>query len=150
VFGFKFSVEVRFANPYPRVDSLKRKSHLNITMATEHRDEPAETVETMTRYQIYHALNRAKRLEKAAERYHNDPAVIAKRAERERLKAEKEAAKTAAKAVQDEQKKQQKQLAKELKQLKQQQATEQVRAMVEKKKLEKQGGVRLVSESSEN
>jgi hypothetical protein len=119
-------------------------------MATEQHDESTETIKTMTRYQIYHALNRAKRLEKAAERYHNDPAVIAKRAERERLKAEKEAAKAAAKAVQEEQKKQQKQLAKELKQLKQQQATEQVRAMVEKRKLEKQGGIRHVSESPEN
>jgi len=140
VFGFKFSVEGRFANPYPRVDSLKRKSHFNITMATEHRDEPAETVETMTRYQIYHALNRAKRLEKAAERYHNDPAVIAKRAERERLKAEKEATK----AAEAEQKKQQKQLAK---QLKQQQTTENIRAMVEKRKSGGQSGVRCGAEN---
>jgi hypothetical protein len=116
-------------------------------MATEQRDDPAETVETMTRYQIYHALNRAKRLEKAAERYHNDPAVLARRAERERLKAEKEVAKAAVKAVQAEQKKQQKQIAKHIKQ---QQATEQVRAMVEKRKLEKHGGIRCVSEISEN
>jgi hypothetical protein len=119
-------------------------------MATEQRDDPAETVETMTRYQIYHALNRAKRLEKAAERYHNDPAVIARRAERERLKAEKEVAKEAAKAVQAEQKKQQKQIANQIKLQKQQENTERIRSMIEKTKLEKQGGIRLVSESSEN
>ena len=112
--------------------------------------EESETVETMTRYQIYHALNRAKRLEKAAERYHNDPAVLAKRAEREKLKAEKEAAKAIAKAAEVEQKKQQKEIANQLKLQKQQENTERIRAMLEKKKSEKQGGVRFVSESSEN
>lgn len=108
-------------------------------MATEESDT-SETVETMTRYQIYHALNRAKRLEKAAERYHNDPAVLAKRAERERLKAEKEAAKIA----EAEQKKQQKQLEK---QLKQQQATENIRAIVEKRKSGGQSEVRCGAEN---
>ena len=55
-------------------------------MATE------ESAEPISRFQIYHAINRAKRLADAAERYNNDPKVIAKRAEREQKKAEKEAA----------------------------------------------------------
>ena len=122
-------------------ESLNRKYFVRVTMATEH-SETSETVETMTRFQIYHALNRAKRLEKAAERYHNDPAVLAKRAEREKLKAEKEAAKLA----EAEQKKQQNQFEK---QLKQEQTAERIRTMVEKRKMGKPSGVRCVAEKSE-
>jgi len=130
----------RWVSHEGRVESINRKYFVRVTMATEQRDDPAETVETMTRYQIYHALNRAKRLEKAAERYHNDPAVLARRAERERLKAEREVAK----AAEVEQKKQQKQLDK---QLKQQQATENIRTMVEKRKSGGQSGVRCGAEN---
>jgi len=57
-------------------------------MATEQGTEP------ISRFQIYHAINRAKRLADATERYNNDPKVIAKRAEREQKKAEKAAANT--------------------------------------------------------
>lgn len=44
----------------------------------------------------YHYLHREERNRKRNERYHNDPKVIARRQERERKKAEKEAEKEAA------------------------------------------------------
>lgn len=47
----------------------------------------------MTPAKRYHLLNREERLKKMSERYHNRPDVIAKKAERERLRAEKEAKK---------------------------------------------------------
>lgn len=56
-------------------------------MAAEQPTEP------ISRFQIYHALHRAKRLADAAEKYHAQPDVIAKRAEREQKKVERDAAK---------------------------------------------------------
>ncbi len=57
--------------------------------------EQPETNEVpqLTRYQMYHALNRDKRINYQLERYHNDPEVIAKREAREKAKAEREAQK---------------------------------------------------------
>ena len=52
---------------------------------------------SMTRNQRYHALHREERLAKAAEKYKNNPEVIAKREERERKKAERDAEKAAKK-----------------------------------------------------
>jgi hypothetical protein len=54
-------------------------------------DQVQEThdVPKMPRHQRYYALHREEKLAK----YHNNPAVIAKREERERKKAEKEAEK---------------------------------------------------------
>jgi hypothetical protein len=50
-------------------------------------------VATMTPAMRYYLLNREEKMRKMSERYHNRPDVIAKREERERLRAEKEAAK---------------------------------------------------------
>jgi hypothetical protein len=69
-----------------------------------------EDANKMTRNQRYHLLNRETRLQKKREQYNNDPQVIAKREERERLKAEKEAEKIAMKDAEKEAKRQQKQL----------------------------------------
>jgi hypothetical protein len=49
----------------------------------------------LTRNQRYHLLNREERLRKQREKYNSDPEVIAKREEKERLRAEKEAEKLA-------------------------------------------------------
>jgi hypothetical protein len=49
----------------------------------------------LTRHQRYHALNREKRISYQLERYYSNPDVIAKREERERKKAEREADKEA-------------------------------------------------------
>jgi hypothetical protein len=57
--------------------------------------ESAENLSSSARY--YH-LHRVERITKKLEVYHSRPDVIAKRAERERIKAEKEAQKAADKA----------------------------------------------------
>jgi hypothetical protein len=49
----------------------------------------------LSRHQRYHALNREKRISYQLERYYSNPDVIAKREERERKKAEREADKEA-------------------------------------------------------
>ncbi len=63
--------------------------------ALENTIEQPETNEVpqLTRYQLYHALNKEKRIKYQLERYHNDPEVIAKREAREKAKAEREAQK---------------------------------------------------------
>ena len=49
-----------------------------------------ETIEQkMPRHQRYYALHREEKLAKLRENYNNNPAVIAKRKEKERIKAEK-------------------------------------------------------------
>lgn len=53
---------------------------------------------TLTRGARYYRIHREERLEKNKARYASDPKVIAKREERERIRAEREAAKEAAKA----------------------------------------------------
>lgn len=55
-------------------------------------EKTAQTsLEAMTPATRYYLLNREERLKKMSDRYHNRPDVIAKKAERERLKAEKDA-----------------------------------------------------------
>lgn len=61
-------------------------------MAEETQDMPQGK---MTRHQRYYLLNREARSQKHKEIYNNRPDVIAKRAERERIRAEKEAEKEA-------------------------------------------------------
>ena len=51
----------------------------------------------MNKYQRYYALHREECNAQRLSRYHNSPAIIAKREEKERLKAEKEASKRAEK-----------------------------------------------------
>lgn len=53
----------------------------------------------------YYLLNREEKLKKMSERYHNRPDVIAKKEERERLRAEKEAKKEAEKEAKKAEKK---------------------------------------------
>lgn len=67
----------------------------------------ADNAQPLTKGAKYHALYREQRLEKAREAYNSRPEVIAKREERERLKAEKDAAKEAARQ-EKEQKRQEK------------------------------------------
>lgn len=69
-----------------------------------------DAVQTLTRNQRYHLLNRETRLQKLREQYHKHPDTIAKKEERERKKAEKEAEKKAIKEAEKEAKRQQKQL----------------------------------------
>ena len=73
-------------------------------------DDTQDATQTMTRNQRYHLLNRESRLQKKREQYNNDPVVIAKREEKQRLKAEKDAEKKALKEAEKEAKRQQKQL----------------------------------------
>jgi len=63
------------------------------TTATEDQMPP-----TLSRGARYYRIHREERLEKNKARYASNPEVIAKREERERIRAEKEAAKEAAKA----------------------------------------------------
>lgn len=67
----------------------------------------------LTRNQIYYARHREEKRQKVKERYHNDPAVLARRAERERVKAEQKAQREAEKAAKKEEAKQKKQMEKE-------------------------------------
>ena len=53
----------------------------------------AEETQKMTSEMRYYYRNREERINKVKDKYHNDPEVIAKREERERKKAEKEAEK---------------------------------------------------------
>ena len=63
-------------------------------MSHEVTQNNAETaVDTLTRNQIYYARHRDEKREKVRERYHNRPDVVAKRLEREKRKALKEAQK---------------------------------------------------------
>ena len=68
----------------------------------------------MTRHQRYYLLNRESRNQKNKEAYNNRPDVIAKREERERIKAEKEAQKKAEKEAEKEAKKETKRQQKQL------------------------------------
>jgi len=52
-----------------------------------------QIVPTLTKYQRYYALHKKEKNAKTLERYHNRPDIIAKREERERKKAEKDAEK---------------------------------------------------------
>jgi len=61
-----------------------------------------ETTQKMTRNQRYHLLNRESRLQKQREQYNNNPDIILKRMERERIKAEKETEKIAKKEAEKE------------------------------------------------
>jgi hypothetical protein len=63
----------------------------------EHSAMPEDELKEMTPEMRYYYRNRAQELEKDRERYNNKPEVIAKRQERERKRAEKEAAKEAEK-----------------------------------------------------
>lgn len=69
---------------------------------------------TLTRNQRYHLLNREERLRKQREKYNSDPAVIARREEKERLKAVKEAERKAVKEAEKEAKKEERRQQKQL------------------------------------
>ena len=56
-------------------------------------DDTQDATQTMPRHQRYYALHRDEKLAKDKERYNNKPEVIAKREEKERKRAEKEAEK---------------------------------------------------------
>jgi hypothetical protein len=60
-------------------------------------DELPQDAVKMPRHQRYYAIHREEKLLKDKERYNNKPEVIAKREEKERLKAQKESEKKAKK-----------------------------------------------------
>ena len=58
-----------------------------------------EEAPELTRNQRYYARHREEKRQKVRDRYHNDPIILARRAERERLNAEKRALKEVEKAL---------------------------------------------------
>ena len=61
-------------------------------------ENPPSSIESLSSSARYYLLHRAERIAKKLEAYHQRPDVIAKRAERERIKTEKAAQKEAEKA----------------------------------------------------
>lgn len=105
-----FSRDAPFGRLHPCTDVLHHSVHNIVVLPiynslkqfSKHRVTMTEEKEIMNKNQRYYILHREECNAQRLARYHNNPVVIAKREEKERLKAEKEATKQAEKQAKKE------------------------------------------------